>query len=147
MSANQILSSSSGLLPPGNFDPQIQRLLKALENPDSSESVALLRALFARSEGAAKDVPFFEHFCFGSREPEVEARDSVCQLFRELCRKHGAVFENCPLLQPLARKTQRACQLVDASNTILELRANLTEPFARAGAAFAMAESDDANES
>ncbi|CAL1165996.1 unnamed protein product [Cladocopium goreaui] len=35
----------SGLLPSGAFDPQVQRVLQALEDPSSSESVALLQVL------------------------------------------------------------------------------------------------------
>eukprot|EP00930_Biecheleria_cincta_P047815 TRINITY_DN33216_c0_g1_i1.p1 TRINITY_DN33216_c0_g1~~TRINITY_DN33216_c0_g1_i1.p1 ORF type:complete len:1572 (-),score=289.98 TRINITY_DN33216_c0_g1_i1:89-4804(-) len=160
MTADHLLNRS-GLLPSGAFDPQVQRVLKALEDPSSSESVALLQALFNRTEEQAKDVPFFEQLfkppeCQTlSPEAEIEARDAALQLLRELFRKHGASYELCPLLSPAVRsvplapteagsprsvilpKSSDPCgvHLVDACNTLLELRANLTEPFARATAA------------
>jgi len=149
------LLDGSGLLPASAFDPQVQRMLKALANPSSSESVALIQALFSRTEEPAKDVSFFEQlFRTAGDVPAAtaEARDSALQLVRELCRKHGAVFELCPLLRPVhqlpeahylpsnliapqGRRAPRGCQLVDAGNTLLELRTNLTEPFARTSAA------------
>eukprot|EP00913_Durusdinium_trenchii_P016689 g15688.t1 len=54
MTADHLLNRS-GLLPSGAFDPQVQRVLQALEDPSSSESVALLQALFNRAEEPAKD--------------------------------------------------------------------------------------------
>uniref|UniRef100_A0A7S4SMS6 non-specific serine/threonine protein kinase n=1 Tax=Alexandrium monilatum TaxID=311494 RepID=A0A7S4SMS6_9DINO len=165
--AAEYLLNESGLLPAGAFDPQVQRLLKALENPSSTESVALLNALFDRSEESAKDVSFFDQLFRGTTpypesEAEAEARDSLQQLVRELCRKHGATYEVVPLLRPSRRAAERpegagtsapstavlprgrgppvGCQLVDAGNTLLELRANLTEPIARAAAARAASE-------
>ncbi|CAJ1458147.1 unnamed protein product [Effrenium voratum] len=54
MTADHLLNRS-GLLPSGAFDPQVQRVLGALEDPSSSESVALLQALFNRAEEPAKD--------------------------------------------------------------------------------------------
>lgn len=150
-SADSLLNDS-GLLPAGAFDPQVQRILKALENPSSGESVALIQALFARSEQEAKELSFFDQL-FQSRmdatsegfltEPAIEARDWLLRLFREICRKHGAVFERCPLLRPVRQaRTERlsgqgaqSCQMVDAGNTLVELRATLTEPLSRVAAA------------
>lgn len=151
------LLNRSGLLPSGAFDPQVQRVLSALEDPSSSESVALLQALFSRVEEPAKDIPFFEQlFRFSEQganfEAEVEVRDALLQLFREVCRRHGAVHDLCPLLRPSVRAESgalspssavlskgpsmpAAVRLVDAGNTLVELRANLTEPFIRALAA------------
>jgi len=82
----------------------------------------------------------------------VEVRDALLQLFREVCRRHGAVHDLCPLLRPSVRAESgalspssavlskgpsmpAAVRLVDAGNTLVELRANLTEPFIRALAA------------
>eukprot|EP00927_Polykrikos_kofoidii_P000047 TRINITY_DN10021_c0_g2_i1.p1 TRINITY_DN10021_c0_g2~~TRINITY_DN10021_c0_g2_i1.p1 ORF type:complete len:1886 (-),score=379.42 TRINITY_DN10021_c0_g2_i1:126-5783(-) len=154
MLADELLNRS-GLLP-GAFDPQLQRILKALENPSSTESVALIQALFARSEDETKDVSFFEQLFQATAsfsEAEVEARDSTLQLLRDICRRHNALDELCPLLRPLRQPFPEAAaysqaiipsqaampgsQLVDAGNTLLELRTNLTEPFARAAAAAA----------
>eukprot|EP00434_Breviolum_minutum_P025684 symbB.v1.2.022698.t1/scaffold2012.1/size92363/9 len=56
MKADDLLNRS-GLLPSGAFDPQVQRVLQALEDPSSSESVALLQALFSRAEDRAKENP------------------------------------------------------------------------------------------
>jgi len=159
MKADDLLNRS-GLLPSGAFDPQVQRVLQALEDPSSSESVALLQALFSRAEDRAKDIPFFEQLFLRPEtqartlEAEAEARDSLLQLFRDLCRKHGAVYDLCPLLRPVRREVSEsgvqspisavlskgpsnppAVRLVDAGNTLVELRANLTEPFVRAVAA------------
>eukprot|EP00927_Polykrikos_kofoidii_P047958 TRINITY_DN42220_c0_g1_i1.p1 TRINITY_DN42220_c0_g1~~TRINITY_DN42220_c0_g1_i1.p1 ORF type:complete len:1135 (+),score=184.84 TRINITY_DN42220_c0_g1_i1:215-3619(+) len=161
MSAEDLLNGS-GLLPAGAFDPNKKRIMKALENPCSTECAAIMKALFARSEEEAKDVSFFEQL-FRSAAPvsdaEAEARDSAMQLLRDLCRRHAAFYELCPLLRPFRRSiSERAgnsqgvvpcrgpppgCQFVDAENTLVELRTNLTEPFARAAAAVATHGTED----
>lgn len=144
MAAAQLLDSEAGLLPPGAYDPQVLRILSALEKPDSTEAVALVEALFSRVEDAVKDGPFFKQL-FGAAGPrgeaEAEARDALQQLLRDLCRRHGAVYELCPLFRPSrpsvgqAAGVGRGAQLLDRGNTRLELRTSLTEPFARAGLA------------
>jgi len=139
----ETLLNHSGLLPPGAYDPQVQRMLKALQDPLSSESVALIQAVFSRQEEESKDVPFFEQLfkrAMSVEEAEIEARDALMHLLRRLCRKHHARHELCPLLRPVHSAREGAastgpCRVVDAGNTVLELRTDLTEPFARAAVA------------
>lgn len=144
MHAQDLLDSNSGLLPPGAYDPQVQRILKALESPGSTESVALVEALFARFEDPARDRQFFEQAFHASSIPDesiAQVRDALLQLFKEVCRLHGVVYDLCPLMRPArvsanaSTEVGRSIQLLDRGNTRVELRCNLTEPFARAGAA------------
>lgn len=143
MDACFMLDSDSGLLPPGAYDPQLQRILKALEVPSSTDSVVLVEKLFARAEDPSKDAPFFErmlHVIGLVDSAGAEAKDKVEELLRDVFRRHGAVCDACPLVRPArcaadASAESRVVQLVDRGNTRLELRSNLTDGFARIGAA------------
>lgn len=104
----------SDLLPPKMEDEYIEECLRLMSNPSSAYNHQLMDALFGRT---GNDLVRDFTFDTGAETDQDSALIGVvCDLFRSVCRKHGAVEFSAPLMVPpngLYTSNEKVVQMLD----------------------------------